>query len=199
MQSLLETFCLLDGSVLNVAYHEARVKQSLELAFPIALMVNDILREASRLGATSGRWRASITYSSHGIERIQIVPYIAPRIETLLLTPIAENFYCKKWANRDRLNSFKSPLPPGVEPLFTLLEQPTDTTFTNIIVERHNTLYTPESTLLAGPKRQKLLAERTVQPLPMIATALYAFEWIHLINAMLNPGEVVLHTSAVRA
>ena len=33
----------------------------------------------------------------------------------------------------------------------------------------------------------------------MIATDLYAFEWIHLINAMLNPGEVVLHTSAVRA
>lgn len=192
MPSLLETFCVEDGQILNIPYHVARVEMTLGCRFPMALMLDALRKQVDGQKATSGRWRATVTYSHAGVEGIRIVPYQLPAIAQLQMVAIRENFYAKKWADRARLNAYKAALPRGVEPLFILDGQASDTTFTNIVLERNGQLFTPAAPLLRGTKRQKLLDACTVQAIPLRAVDILQFQCVHLINAMLDLGEVVI-------
>lgn len=197
MGQLLETFCLLDGELLNLPYHSARVGRSLGREYPITPFTDVVSREVSRLGATKGKWRASITYTWQGIESIKLTPYRLPQITSFRLIDIEDNFYSKKWADRSRLDEYKNLLPQGVEPIFVLKGQITDTSFTNILVERDGKLYTPSTPLLLGTKRDKLLSDGTIHSIPLSSAELHTYEQIHLINAMLDPGEVALPLSVI--
>lgn len=197
MGQLLETFCLLDGELLNLPYHSARVGRSLGREYPITPFTDVVSREVSRLGATKGKWRASITYTWQGIESIKLTPYRLPQITSFRLIDIEDNFYSKKWADRSRLDEYKNLLPQGVEPIFVLKGQITDTSFTNILVERDGKLYTPSTPLLLGTKRDKLLSDGTIHSIPLSSAELHTYERIHLINAMLDPGEVALPLSVI--
>lgn len=197
MGQLLETFCLLDGELLNLPYHSARVGRSLGREYPITPFIDVVSREVSRLGATKGKWRASITYTWQGIESIKLTPYRLPQITSFRLIDIEDNFYSKKWADRSRLDEYKNLLPQGVEPIFVLKGQITDTSFTNILVERDGKLYTPSTPLLLGTKRDKLLSDGTIHSIPLSSAELHTYERIHLINAMLDPGEVALPLSVI--
>ncbi len=197
MGQLLETFCLLDGELLNLPYHSARVGRSLGREYPITPFTDVVSREVSRLGATKGKWRASITYTWQGIESIKLMPYRLPQITSFRLIDIEDNFYSKKWADRSRLDEYKNLLPQGVEPIFVLKGQITDTSFTNILVERDGKLYTPSTPLLLGTKRDKLLSDGTIHSIPLSSAELHTYERIHLINAMLDPGEVSLPLSVI--
>lgn len=197
MGQLLETFCLLDGELLNLPYHSARVGRSLGREYPITPFTDVVSREVSRLGATKGKWRASITYTWQGIESIKLTPYRLPQITSFRLIDIEDNFYSKKWADRSRLDEYKNLLPQGVEPIFVLKGQITDTSFTNILVERDGKLYTPSTPLLLGTKRDKLLSDGTIHSIPLSSAELHTYERIHPINAMLDPGEVALPLSVI--
>ena len=161
---------------------------------PFAEAINT---EVNRLGATSGKWRASITYSSQGIEGIKLVQYRLPEITGFRLIEITDNFYSKKWADRSQLDDYKSALPAGIEPIFVLNGLITDTSFTNILLEREGKWYTPIAPLLQGTKRCKLLEDRAIRPILLPSIEVHDYERIHLINAMLDPGELTLSTSAV--
>lgn len=192
MPSLLETFCVAGGQILNVPYHAARVEWSLGCSFPMALMLDALRAQAAQQKATSGKWRATVTYSRAGVEGIRMIPYQVPAIAQLQLVVISENFYAKKWADRSRLNAYKAVLPPGVEPLFILDGQPSDTTFTNIVLERNGQLFTPAAPLLRGTKRHRLIDKGMVEMASIFLGDLQRYDAVHLINAMLDLGEVVI-------
>lgn len=197
MELLLETFCLLDGELLHLPYHAARLEWSLGQEYPITPFADTIYKEADRLGATKGKWRASVTYDLEGIKSIRLVQYQLPQIAGFRLIDIEENFYAKKWADRSRLEQYKVLLPQGIEPIFVLNSQITDTSFTNILLERDSKLYTPSAPLLRGTKREQLLEKGAILPIPLPQKELHTYEQIHLINAMLDPGELTLPISAV--
>lgn len=198
MKPLLETFCLQDGTLLNPQYHTARIEWSLEEKFPISIFEAAIQKEANRIGAISGKWRASVTYSAHGVESVRLVQYHLPEICGLKFVTIKSNFYQKKWADRSLLNQYKALLPQGVEPIFVLDNHLTDTTFTNILLERKGLLYTPSSPLLHGTKRCQLLEKGLIHATPLSTTEIVSYDRIHLINAMLDPGELTLPISSIQ-
>lgn len=197
MELLLETFCLLNGKLINLPYHKDRIERTLGEHYPITPFVEAIEKEAKSLDATTGKWRASVTYSLLGIESVKLIPYRQPQITGFKLIPIQNNFYSKKWADRTRLNQYKELLPPGIEPIFILDGQVTDTSFTNLLFERKGNLYTPSTPLLRGTKRSQLLDRVVIIPIPLLTTELASYEKIHLINAMLNPGDFTFPISAI--
>lgn len=197
MERLLETFCLLDGELLNLPFHKARVEWSLGEECSFLSIIEAVYREAKRLGATHGKWRASVTYSGDGVEGIRLIPYQLPQITGFQLIDIQENFYAKKWADRTRFDQYKAALPQGIEPIFVLDGKVTDTSFTNIIVERNGLLDTSDTPLLQGTKRHKLLTEKSIQAVHLGAEELSTYDRIHLINAMVDPGELIFPTSAI--
>lgn len=199
MPKLLETFCIVDGRVLNVPFHAARMAWSVGDTLTVEQLLKEVRTKVDRQGSTNGKWRASVTYSAAGVEAVRLVPYSLPQLKGIQLIPIHENFYAKKWANRSRLNAYKESLPPGIEPLFILDGLATDTSFTNIALERNGKLFTPSTPMLRGTKREKLLLDGTLQAIPLPAEELRRFRFVHLINAMLDPGELVISTRALPA
>lgn len=194
MELLLETFCLINGIPQDVEYHSHRLKYSLPIVpWGIETLTDAIAEEVYKLDDCSGRWRASVTYSPAGVEFVRLNPYTLPKIEGLSLVPIEQNFYSKKWADRSLLEQYKHKLPIGVEPLFVLNDKITDTTFTNILLQDGNELYTPKTYLLPGTKRAKLITGGIVKPIDVGVAELERFDSIHLINALLEPTEVELH------
>lgn len=197
MESLLETFCVADGQILNAQYHAARVAWSTGESSPMARMLDALQAQIAAQGATCGKWRATVEYSLAGVKEVRMIPYKVPNIAWLQLSRIEENIYAKKWADRSRLNAYKSPLATGVEPLFILNGMTADTTFTNVVLEREGRLFTPTTPLLRGTKRAQLLATHTVEAVPVRAEDIQRYQFVHLINAMLDPGDLVIPTGCI--
>ena len=63
----------------------------------------------------------------------------------------------------------------------------TDTSFTNVVFEDvGGGLYTPETCLLEGTRRQSLLDERRIQACPIRVEDIRYFRRVFLVNAMIG-------------
>lgn len=140
----------------------------------------------------------SVTYTGGTILAIRFIRYQVPEIKALKSIDIDANFYAKKWADRSALELYKKELPSGVEPLFILDGKVTDTSFTNILVEKEGELFTPRSYLLRGTKRSALLDKDIIQECDLPLEELRYYDSIHLINAMLPPYQLVLPIISVQ-
>lgn len=192
MITLLETFCLLEGQPLNTPYHARRVALSVGSDAPLEPMLRAIQHQVQLQGSTPGRWRASVTYTPQTIIGVRLIPYSIPAINALCITPIAQNIYPLKLADRSPLDRYKKALPTGTEPLFVLDGRLTDTSFTSILLEREGALYAPTSYLLYSTKRQMLIDAARAIPAPVTLDSLHTYQRIHLVNALLDPGELTL-------
>lgn len=192
-RDLLETFCLQDGRILNLDYHQKRVNSSLERAWNINLFIEAIESSPDYTTAQIGKWRISVTYNIKGIKAVRMLPYHPPKVTTLFPVEIEENFYHCKWADRSRFEEIKKGLPAGVEPLFILNERVTDTSFTNVVLEKEGRLITPSTHLLRGTKRSLLLDKGLIKEQEVTQDLLQEYEAIHLINAMLDPHDLVIN------
>lgn len=197
MQPLLETFCLEDGELLHLKYHEDRIRWSTGQKIDISLFAQTIYSNESYDQAKQGKWRVSATYTTSTIHSIRFVSYRIPEIVALQPITIEENFYSHKWADRSMFESIKKDLPHGIEPLFILDGLVTDTSFTNIIAEKEGQLFTPKSYLLRGTKRSYLLEKGVLQKQAITLEELRNYDTIHLINAMLSPYQLTLPTEAI--
>lgn len=197
MEPLLETFCLEDKHLLHLNYHQDRVRWSTGQEIDISLFTEAIKSAPSYTLAHSGKWRVSVTYSPSSILSIRFVPYQVPEIRFLKPTTIEENFYSHKWANRSQFESIKRKLPQGTEPLFILDGLVTDTSFTNVVLEKEGQLFTPKSYLLKGTKRSYLLDKGIIQECDITLEELRHFDTIHLVNAMLSLHQLTLPVNAV--
>ncbi|WP_297719985.1 aminotransferase class IV [uncultured Porphyromonas sp.] len=198
MGPLLETFCMEDGELLHLNYHQDRVRWSTGEEIDISLFADAIRADASYPTEDRGRWRVSVTYTGGTILAIRFIRYQVPEIKALKSIDIDANFYTKKWADRSALELYKKELPSGVEPLFILDGKVTDTSFTNILVEKEGELFTPRSYLLRGTKRSALLDKGIIQECDLPLEELSYYDSIHLINAMLSPSQLVLPIISVQ-
>lgn len=197
MSTFIETFCVTDRVLLNLPYHKERIEWTLGRPCSVSPFVEIVLAEADRLCATQGKWRATVTYSESGIGSVRLISYTPPQITSLKLIEITSNFYSKKWADRSQFDTLKESLPAGTEPILILNGELTDTTFTNILLEKDGILYTPPHPLLRGTKRSQLLSKGIATLSPISPTDLSQYECIHLINAMNDPRSIVLPISAI--
>jgi 4-amino-4-deoxychorismate lyase len=62
----------------------------------------------------------------------------------------------------------------------------TDTSYSNVVFGQGEQYFTPESTLLNGTKRQKLLQEGKITEKRIDRNSLIEYDRIYLINAMLD-------------
>lgn len=198
MGPLLETFCMEDGKLLHLNYHQDRVWWSTGEEIDISLFVDAIRADDSYPTEDRGRWRVSVTYTGGTILAIRFVRYLVPEVKALKAIDIDANFYAKKWADRSAMELYKKELPTGVEPLFILDGKVTDTSFTNILVEKEGELFTPKSYLLRGTKRSSLLDKGIIQECDLAFDELRYYDSIHLINAMLSPSQLVLPIISVQ-
>ena len=178
---LMETIKIEDGIVANLTYHQTRFDKSRR----------DIFNSKERLELSSlikapkkGVYRCRILYNKK-IESIEYIPYIPKEIHRLQIIPSTIE-YSYKYANRDELNSLLKTYPNIDEVIIEKDGYLTDTTISNIALYDGKRWFTPDTPLLEGTMRAKLIDEGFLHTKSIIKEELNIYTHFALINAMLG-------------
>lgn len=178
-----ETIKVLDGILFNLPLHHERMARTINEFYQgvdIPDLGNiDVPHEYSR-----GLFKCKITYSSQ-IENIEYIQYKKKPIRTLGIVEEPEITYPWKACDRSDLSRLLS-LSGFDEIIIARDGFVTDTSFSNLVFENRNGLFTPASFLLNGTKRQELLLKRVIQAKNIRVEDLYHYDRLFLINAMLD-------------
>ncbi len=193
---LFESLCLQDGVFLNREWHEARFRRSYRAYYGCSpahdlltdIVVDDIYQH--------GVFKVRIDYASASeivekneaitnIEKtIQYAPYQIQAIKRLKLVEDNDIDYHLKYSDRSHLNRLFQRRESCDDVLIVKNGLITDSSFCNIIFRAQDRWFTPDSPLLAGTMRARLLSEKRIEAAPIRVQDLSQFSEFKLINAM---------------
>lgn len=171
----IETLMLRSGELIRTELHRERMRYTLETelvrrgegarspllsqlcsSVPLAEVDRFLTQECLEPEKT---YRLTLGYGLSGIVSLRLIPYERRVIRVLRPTLLPPNFdYSLKWADRSFFDQVKASLPQDEEPLFLRTDGTiTDTSYTNVVVELAEGLFTPARPLLRGTQRSHLL------------------------------------------
>ncbi len=180
---LLETIKIVDGKPQNLDYHQARFEYAQKSLF--GLKNSELLLETIKVPefAQKGLFRCRIIYSK-SIEKIEFLPYSFRQIKTLRLVESYGIDYSYKFANRSELENLFSQKGDCDDVIIVKNGLITDSFAANLVFYDGQKWWTPDSPLLKGTKREKLLAEKTISACKIEVGDLQKYSLAGLINAM---------------
>ena len=193
----LETIRIQDGHAHHVADHIDRMRRTaLHFGFTAPALPADLDALVPHTLRT-GTVRCRIIYD-HTLRELTFRPYRRRRIERLIAVDAGAMDYAYKYADRSPLERPNIPLSAADELLFVRGGYVTDTSYTNLILRRGDELVTPDTFLLDGTCRRRLLREGVVHTEPVRLHDLPTYDELLLINAMMPLREAIrLPTTAV--
>ena len=171
----IETLMLRSGELVRTELHRERMRYALETELacrgegarspllaqlyasaPLAEVDRFLTQECLDPKKT---YRLTLGYGLSGIVSLRLIPYERRVIRALRPTLLPPNFdYSLKWADRCFFDQVKASMPRDEEPLFLRPDGTiTDTSYTNVVVELSEGLFTPARPLLRGTQRSHLL------------------------------------------
>ena len=193
----IETIRIQDGHVCHLSDHTDRMRRTADhfgftaptLPTDLASLVPDELR--------TGTVRCRVVYD-HTLREVTFTPYRRRHIERLFAVDAGTTTYAFKYADRAPLARPDVPLGASDELLFVRDGYLTDTSYTNLVLRRGRELVTPDTFLLDGTCRRRLLREGVVHTEPVRLHDLPTYDELLLINAMMPLREAIrLPTTAV--
>jgi len=178
---ILETIKIDKGKVFNLSYHQKRFDQSRKELFsdmkPMDL--TDMIEAPEK-----GLYRCRILYDT-GIHSIEYMPYRAKVIQTLKIVP-ANIDYAYKYVDRNAFNTLLQSSPGFDEIIIEKNGFITDTSISNLAFYDGSRWVTPETPLLEGTMRAKLLDEGFLIKSQIQKKDLGKYSHVALMNAMLG-------------
>lgn len=177
----LETIKAQDGRLFHLEYHQQRLQRALasigcKRIFPLA----DLL-----CPPRDGLFRCRVLYDEESLTT-EYIPY-TPRIVHTLQAVIDDSIeYPHKYANRDRLDTLYTQRGSCDDVLIVKDGLLTDTTIANIALFDGKQWFTPETPLLLGTTRARLLEEGRLTPMRISLDMLPHFKATAIMNAMLG-------------
>ena len=136
--------------------------------------------------------RCTIEYRT-SITDCRAVPYTVRDIHSLLLIELPDHIdYTDKWSDRSHFVPLSALCEEGQEPLLVRDGLLTDTTYSNIVIETNGQYLTPSCPLLTGTRRQYYLDLGLIQTTNLCIQDCLRADCIHLINAMMPLGVLVI-------
>lgn len=182
----LETICIKNGKVRNLASHLERMRATAQKFHFTAPDLPDLGRLATGL-PTSEKIKCSVIYRDQ-IEDVKLSVYIPRSISSLKLVE-SDIDYSSKFADRTGLNNLLKLKGDCDEILIVQNGLITDVSYANVVLEHKNGLFTPKTPLLKGGKRQLLLNQGRIIEADISIENLQTFNKLYLINAMLDIEE----------
>lgn len=179
----LETICIENGEPQNIAYHKARMSTTAQ-KFGFTPPPFPDFKEMTKGIEHDEKVKCSIVYHTEIIQ-VTTVPYFPRKIKTLKLV-YSDIDYSSKFSDRTELNKLLEQKEDCDEILIVQNGFITDTSYTNVILENQNGLFTPDTPLLEGTKRKKLLDNKIITKTAITVENLKTFDRAYLINAMLD-------------
>lgn len=178
-----EAIKLKDGIFFNIPYHQTRIDRTLA-----RFGGNDIDLAAALSSipeyAREGVFKCRVVYTDH-IESIEFIPYSFRKISTVRLTEADDIEYSYKYTDRTRLKELLE--QSGCDDIIIIKNGlVTDASSSNLVFESPEGVFTPDSCLLPGTKRQMLINEGIIAERRIHATDIQNYDRIRFINAMID-------------
>jgi 4-amino-4-deoxychorismate lyase len=185
MSQFFESIRVNDGVVENLNFHQARVNKTLN-AFDASQHSIDLTKIIQQLVLpTLGLFKLRISYDLNGNYEAKCNPYQYKQINDFALMDIKGHRYDYKYANRDWINETLA--QSGKDEIIMhddgLIK---DCSYTNIVFFDGANWYTPESPLLEGTQRAKLIQEGVITPKALYVSEVPNFQKFKCINAMIH-------------
>ena len=186
----LETIRIQDGHAYHMADHIDRMcRTALHFGFVAPALPADLDALVPHTLRT-GTVRCRIVYG-HTLRELTFTPYRRRRLERLIAVDAGAMDYAFKYADRSPLERPNIPLSEADELLFVRGGYVTDTSYTNLILRRDQELFTPDTFLLDGTCRRRLLRTAQVRTAQVRLSDLPAYDELLLVNAMMPLGEAL--------
>jgi 4-amino-4-deoxychorismate lyase len=189
MSLFIESICYQYGDFHNLEGHQERVFKAFTDHLPNykPLTLSEILSQPKDLDS---KVKVRIVYGAEGYE-ISETLYSPKQLSSLQLVPALID-YDYKFADRSQLDFLHSIRGDADDILILKDFHLTDSHYANVALLQNGKWYTPSTYLLNGVKRQALLASGVLIEKTITIDDLAQYECVSLINAMLDPGEVVV-------
>ncbi len=182
MNNLVESIAIKDGVILNLEWHEKRYQASYAEYF--AKKSAHSLFDNLKLDLpTKGYYKLRIEYSEYE-RKTEFQPYSIKSIDSLKIVEDDYIDYHLKSTDRKRLNELFAQRADGDDILIIKNGLVTDTWAGNIIFYDGKEWFTPDSPLLKGTQRARLLAEGKINEYTIYREDIMGFVGFQVINAM---------------
>lgn len=179
-----EAIKLLDATFYNLDYHQERIDRTQDALGRNRIDLKEHLQSIPD-SALKGLFKCRVVYSDR-IESVEYIPYSLPRINKVAIVIDDDISYDFKSTDRSRLDQLRNEANSD-EIIIVKNGLITDGFATNLVFEAEDgTLYTPNSYLLSGTKRQSLLEAGQIKEREITIEDIESYTRIHFINAMID-------------
>lgn len=190
MYQFIESIKLKDGEIFNLFWHQKRVNDTFDCFFKGTQPIN--LQEIINVQniPQKGFYKIRIVYNDVDYS-IEIQAYNKRIIQSFEI--IETNFdYPFKSTDREFLNSALKNSKKD-EVIFSKNSFITDSSYSNLVFYDGKEWFTPNTFLLNGTTRQRLLSENKIKEIPIKTNDIHQFKKIGFINALNDLGENVIN------
>ncbi len=183
MCQLLETIKCMDGELINLPYHQSRFNLARKAHFRPCKEIN--LSEAIKIPGevTNGIFKCRIIFSG-SIDKIEFLSHNYRSISSLQLVEDNEIDYRYKYTARQKLEQLFEQRGMCDDILIVKNGFISDSFTTNVIFFDGKRWWTPDTPLLPGTQRAKLIHEKKIYVRSITPGDLYKYEKAGLINAL---------------
>lgn len=185
MCRLLETIRIESGFAVHLDYHQERMDRC---AGQDTFSLNHYISDSVMLPPL-GLWKLRLVYDKETILYHELMPYVPRLISSLKIIHASNLNYSQKFEDRTDLNILYQQKDDCDDILILQNNLICDTSFSNILFFNGQRWVTPDTPLLAGTARSRLLHEKRITSQCISICDLPRFSHFMLINALLDFDE----------
>lgn len=186
---LIETIKCFNGQLCNINWHNTRFNEARKEYFGLSTRMNlaNFIKVPS--SAKKGLYRCRISYSK-AIDKVEYIPHQYRKVATLKLVEDNSIDYHFKYSDRKKLSELFEQRGDFDDIIIVKNGCITDSYSANTLFHDGNQWWTPDTPLLAGTQRARLLAEHKIGLRKITVNDLSLYEKVGLINAMWDLGNM---------
>jgi 4-amino-4-deoxychorismate lyase len=176
-----ETIKIENGRAKHLTYHNERLNRTLKAHYPKAAPID--LTQCIE-PPKEGLWRCKVIYSER-VESVEFYPYAPRSIKSFKLIK-SDIDYSYKYLDRSAIDALFAQRGTADEIIIVKEGLITDTSIANIALFNGYEWHTPQTPLLPGTTRERLLRAGLLVPKKIYAHEIENYEKIALLNAMIE-------------
>lgn len=189
MFQFIETIQVFDGEVLHLEWHQKRLNQTFSAYYPNQKPINLSERYKNLTLPKKGKYKDRILYNQYSF-KAELKPYTIKKIN--LISFVEADFdYSFKYLDRKRINEILEKSNTD-DVVFLKNNYVTDSSYSNLVFFKANRWFTPNTYLLNGSCRQRLIHEKKITEAEIKIDNILNYEKIGFINAMIDLNELIL-------
>lgn len=181
----IETICIANGQLFNIRFHNNRLNYTREAHFGKKKKWDLVQIIDIPAVFHNGLFKCRVTYGEQ-IEKIEFESYQPRLVQSLKLLNDNTIEYPFKYQNRASLTALFAQRGDADDVLIIKNDFITDTSYSNIIFWNGKQWITPDTYLLAGTQRARLLEEGIIVEQKIRAQDIPKYSYARIINSMLD-------------